>query len=195
MTLFQIDKILKVKNPQVYRENLAIAKQAESDENSKFWVALENESANKVKKLYDHTVHKERPFSGGESPLHIAAYKGNLEIVKILVEKSADINARDEYFLSTPLLDACMKGHHDVVKYLLDKGAIVNVQDKILESPLHKAILYQNTNIVNLLLEYGANKALTNIDGLTPAEALRNFVRNSELKVHHVGYFKIDDSD
>lgn len=58
--------------------------------------------------------------------LHIAACKGHLEIVKMLVERYnclVDAFARDEV---TPLLLAAASGHEDVVEYLLDHEAAID---------------------------------------------------------------------
>ncbi|MEM2187446.1 MAG: ankyrin repeat domain-containing protein [Thermofilaceae archaeon] len=44
------------------------------------------------------------------SELHIAAGTGDLQRVKKLVEKGADVNARDEEFGVTPLHVAALRG-------------------------------------------------------------------------------------
>jgi ankyrin repeat protein len=39
---------------------------------------------------------------GGATPLHIAAFNGNREVVRLLVAQGADVNARDRRFGATP---------------------------------------------------------------------------------------------
>ena len=52
------------------------------------------------------------------SPLHLAAWRGDLEQARRLVERSADLTARDERFGKTPLEWARMGGHDALIIYL-----------------------------------------------------------------------------
>jgi ankyrin repeat protein len=56
------------------------------------------------------------------TPLHYAAAKGNLKLVKILVESGSNIFALDARG-STPLHEAAAAKHRDVYEFLLQKGA------------------------------------------------------------------------
>ncbi|WP_310446765.1 ankyrin repeat domain-containing protein [Thiobacillus sp.] len=58
----------------------------------------------------------------GDSCLHIAAARGDLHSVKLLVEAGLDINQRGDMG-NTPLHYATKKGHKNVVIFLLDRGA------------------------------------------------------------------------
>ena len=58
----------------------------------------------------------------GYTPLINASYYGHFEVVKILLEKGADIEARNNYG-DTPLICASRYGTLKVVKYLLENGA------------------------------------------------------------------------
>ncbi|TGM12985.1 ankyrin repeat domain-containing protein [Leptospira selangorensis] len=68
------------------------------------------------------------------TPLHYAAEYGHLELVKKLLDKGADINAKGGIYFATggregretPLLLAIKYGHTEVAKYLVSKGANVN---------------------------------------------------------------------
>ena len=53
-----------------------------------------------------------------ETPLHIAAKHGHLDIVKLLLQNGAKVNARDET-LQSPLFLAARYNHHLVVEELI----------------------------------------------------------------------------
>ena len=51
-------------------------------------------------------------------PLHLAAYRGELDRVRNLVASGADLNARDELYNKIPLDWARSGGDQDVIDYL-----------------------------------------------------------------------------
>ena len=66
-------------------------------------------------------------------PLHIACGEGNLDMVKILVSKGADIDRGDGRYSNTPLHKACEGGNKQLVDYLV-REARCNV-GKLIISP------------------------------------------------------------
>ena len=62
----------------------------------------------------------------------------------------------------------------NIVNYLLCKGADPNTQNNKLNSPLHYALIYQNFEIADLLIKYGAYENLKNGDGLTAWQCLNS---------------------
>jgi len=62
----------------------------------------------------------------GDYPLHWAAYHGHRGIVSLLLQKGADIDARDKS-RETALLLACKEGEEEMVSFLLDNGADINI--------------------------------------------------------------------
>jgi ankyrin repeat protein len=59
----------------------------------------------------------------------LAAEKGHKEVVKLLLNKGANVNAQGRHF-SNSLYAALYKGYEQVVKLLLNKGANVNAQGR-----------------------------------------------------------------
>ncbi|QMV45638.1 hypothetical protein HC358_00465 [Wolbachia pipientis] len=91
----------------------------------------------------------------GQTPLHIAAENGWLNIVKYLISKGANTNAKDKYG-RTPLHIAAKNGEFDMVKYLINEGANVNAKDKFDSTPLHSAAENGELSIVRYLINKGA---------------------------------------
>ena len=72
---------------------------------------------------------------GQRTPLHTALLSGgskNLEMVKLLIEAGADVNASNR----PPLFDACREGNIEIVRALIDAGAQVNTANNLGESVL-----------------------------------------------------------
>jgi cytohesin len=85
-----------------------------------------------------------------------AANLGDGAAVRQLLQKGANIEARDEYG-ATALTLAAHYSNAEVVKLLLDKGANVEAHDKYGSAALPLAAEQGKTDVVNLLLEKGAN--------------------------------------
>lgn len=102
-----------------------------------------------------------------ESALTLACYKGQLEMVKFLLEAGADQEHKTEE-MHTALMEASMDGHVEVAKLLLDSGAQVSMPADSFESPLTLAACGGHVELAMLLLERGANIEEVNDEGYTP---------------------------
>ncbi|MBF0280301.1 MAG: ankyrin repeat domain-containing protein [SAR324 cluster bacterium] len=91
------------------------------------------------------------------TPLIVTSWSGNVAITKLLIEKGADVNKKNDLGLS-PLLAASGKGHFEIVKLLLDHGAEVNVKNSKGKTPLNAAREIYHVPIYKLLLEKGAKE-------------------------------------
>ena len=91
-----------------------------------------------------------------KNTLRDAIKEGNLEVVKLFVEKDKEIVNKPISPRKMPLYLASKKGHLDIVKYLVQKGAQVNVADGNY-SPLLIAIQERYMGIAKYLIEKGAN--------------------------------------
>lgn len=111
----------------------------------------------------------------GWTPLHIAAGEPAAnEVVKMMLERGADVNAEIAVnaitdFLSeeagdTPLHCACLKGNLEVVKLLIQNGADCNKTNTHCTPPLIIAVKGQWSEITEILLENGADVHQYNIN-------------------------------
>ena len=88
--------------------------------------------------------------------LHQAAAAGDVDGVKELITKGADVNSKDEIG-QTPLHLAARYGHSSVVERLLASSANIHAQDLYGRMALHYAAEYDRTDVAELLLDKGAN--------------------------------------
>jgi ankyrin repeat protein len=102
------------------------------------------------------------------APLHIAAGINNLNLVRDLFMKGADIDYAMMDDERTPLFIACLKGHLDVARLLVEKGADINRADYTGATPLFIACLKGHLDVARLLVEKGADINRARDDGTTP---------------------------
>jgi ankyrin repeat protein len=113
----------------------------------------------------------------GETPLMLAALKGQLNLCKQLLAREADVN-RPGW---TPLHYAASGGHQDIVKLLLDNFAYIDSEAPNGMTPLMMAALYGTGDTVKVLLEAGADINLRNLQNQTALElAPRNHNSDTE---------------
>jgi len=97
--------------------------------------------------------------------IHIAAYKGNSGIVRLLCKQyGVDVNCSTSETIEeepkkgiTPLEWAARKGHTEVIKALLENKAEVNVSRPTGTTPLYMAAQNGHTEVVKLLLDHKAD--------------------------------------
>ena len=123
----------------------------------------------------------------GITPLEWAARNGRTEVVKLLLDNRADVNARRHTGGVTPLYVAAQDGHTEVVKLLLDHKAEVNTccnDDGA--TPLYIADQNGHRQVVQLLLDYNAdwNASRTDEGTLTPSVTAHKVHIGSDVKTH-----------
>lgn len=96
-----------------------------------------------------------------------AAGKGDIDTVKNLLSKGADINAKLEGSKWTALHLAAAEGHTEMVELLIERGADVNVKDAVKNDPLRRAAINGHIKIVEILLYHGSNVNARGRYGLT----------------------------
>ena len=100
----------------------------------------------------------------GSEALYTAIEKGNVEMVRLLVEAGADVNAAEGFGGNTPLHEAVEQGDTEMVKILVAAGADVNAEGFMSRTPLTLAAEEGATEIMQILLGSGPS-ADTSADG------------------------------
>ena len=122
-------------------------------------------------------IQVEARNSQDESPLMMAAIRGQLDIARQLIDKDADVNkpgwAPLHYAVSSSQGDALA-----VAKLLLDNSAYVDAASPNGTTPLMMAAMYGPPEAVKLLLEESADPMLKNQLGLTAIDFARRANRN-----------------
>ena len=121
--------------------------------------------------------------AAASTPLHHAAGFGTLESLTFLIDKGADVNAKNRRG-STPLFWAL----HDEakVRLLVARGAAVKIKQVEGRSPVYQASLLGNgTGVLRLLLDNGGDPNVATLNGLTPlgGAALRGDVEAMRLLI------------
>lgn len=111
----------------------------------------------------------------GETPLMLAAVKGNLELVKKLVARDADVN-REGWAPLHYAASAGLEHSVEIAAYLLEESAYIDAASPNGSTPLMLAAQYSNEAMVKLLIAEGADVSLRNQQGLTAVD----FARKSE---------------
>jgi len=118
--------------------------------------AARNGNTKKVESLLKEqpTLVSSKEEEFGQTPLHIAAFNGRLEVAKLLVANKADVNAKAKNG-SMPLHLAAAKGNKELVEFLLASKAEINALDNDGWSPMHSAITWEHKDIAELLSQHG----------------------------------------
>uniref|UniRef100_A0A8C9XIU9 Ankyrin repeat domain 6b n=1 Tax=Sander lucioperca TaxID=283035 RepID=A0A8C9XIU9_SANLU len=102
----------------------------------------------------------------GRSPLHLAAYKGHTEVVRILLKAGCDLDIQDDGE-QTALQRAAVVGNSDVISALIQEGCAPDRQDKEGNTALHEVSWHGFSQSVKVLVKAGANVHAKNKAGHT----------------------------
>jgi ankyrin repeat protein len=104
--------------------------------------------------------------------IHTAVVTGNLEAVQQHIDAGTDLNKKDPYGGSSPLISAALFDKPEMVKLLIAAGADLNFQNKEGSTALITAAFFGRPHIVKMLLDSGADKTIKNKYGATAYESV-----------------------
>lgn len=127
----------------------ATVAQAQTPQEEEFFAAVRRGDLAAVKAHLDQGISPNAKFRYGTTALFPACDRGHLEIVKLLLERGAEVNVRDTFYNATPLTWAASKGHVAIILLLLDKGA------QGVDNVLNAAVGRDNVELLKALLARG----------------------------------------
>ena len=135
---------------------LPIAAHAEinGDDQVAYTQALRDGDVKTVQKYLDAGLSPNEQFFTWTA-IQIAANKGQLAVVKLLVEKGADINYKHPVTKMTSFQLAAYENYPEVVKYLASKGADINAKMRGGISIIRAIRDEGNTKMVDFLISLG----------------------------------------
>ncbi|XP_070784386.1 transient receptor potential cation channel subfamily A member 1-like [Enoplosus armatus] len=105
------------------------------------------------------------------SPLHLAVRGGNIEAIRLCIATGAKVD-QQQNDRSTPLHLACTQGATEIVKLMLssfDKVEdIINLTDGASQTPLHRATIFDHTELAEYLISLGADLNSIDCKGNSP---------------------------
>ena len=131
-----------------------------------------------IKNIFDAETVKNPRDKEGNTPLHLAAKKGNFKVFQLINEKADDINPKNDDH-NTPLHMAALSnkisfsgaacsGEKQIVELIIENVTDKNPANFFGTTPLHNAALAGKFDIFQFLFENAKNKNPIDHDGDTP---------------------------
>jgi hypothetical protein len=104
--------------------------------------------------------------------IHTAVMKDDIVAIKQHIATKSDINEKEKFGGSTPLISASVFGKTEIAKLLIDAGAMLNIQNNEGSTALITAAFFCRPEIVKMLLAKKADKKIKNKYGNTALETV-----------------------
>ena len=121
---------------------------------------------------------------GGNTPLHIACFNGDLqELIRLLEDNNINYVNYVNNYMQTALHIACQNGHINIVDELIKNGAIVDCYDFNWNSPLHYACENNHLEIVKILIKNNNIKSINSRNKLCEQTPLHIACENNYFEI------------
>jgi hypothetical protein len=149
--------------------------------------AINADDISRTKNLLNEGLDVNGMNEHGWSALMVAASKGSMEMLKLLIENGAALDVKNHQGGQTALIFAAHWGHTEVVRYLIAKGANLNVQMDDGWTALIDSISRGNLEVAKILIESGADTNVKSNTGWTAlmAAAYENHPDIVDLLIKH----------
>jgi len=136
----------------------------------------------RVRELLEKNPELVKAYSpDGWTALHLNF--GNPEIVKLTLDRGADIDAVSKNkFSATPLQGAAAMQNLELARLLIARGANVNCRGDEGGSPLHEAAGHGQIELAKLLLDHGAKLNAKDNQGKTPLTIALEYKQTDMVK-------------
>ncbi len=104
--------------------------------------------------------------------IHTAVLTENVAALKQHIAAGSNLNEKDPFGGSSPLITAAVFGKTDMAKILIDAGADLNFQNKDGSTALHTSAFFCRPEIVKMLLDKHADKTIKNSFNSTAYESV-----------------------
>ncbi|MDQ1474682.1 MAG: uncharacterized protein QOJ99_6162 [Bryobacterales bacterium] len=138
----------------------------QAGEKDVFEATRTNSVAEAKQLILDHTDIS-KPGPDGFTPLILAAYNGNAEMVELLLENHADVHTGSRK--GNALMAASFRGYTAIAEKLIKAGARVNDANVAGGTALMYAALSGRTDVIRLLIRSGAQAGPRDRRGLDAA--------------------------
>ena len=131
---------------------------------------LKPSKANKssVRSMFlSHRSLMETSDKEGFRPLHFAAWHGVLDVLRLLLENGANLEAKCNRG-GTPLHQAVISSHPHIIRAMLAKGADLMAADASGLTPLHHAAASSEVDVIDILLSAGSERSTYDNSGKMP---------------------------
>lgn len=127
------------------------------------WKSVQTGNHNNIKALLTPDLPVDTPLNeGGMTGLHIAWSRGDLEAAEIFLDGGAAIGKADKLGRAALHFAASIGTNLELIELLINKGADANAKSSGGETPLMKAIAFDNADAAKCLLEHGADPEIEN---------------------------------
>lgn len=104
--------------------------------------------------------------------IHTAVITDNLDAVKQHIAAGSDMNERDPFGGSSPLISAAVFGKTEIAKALIDAGVKLDLKNNDGSTALISAAYFCRPEIVRMLLEKGTDRSIKNNFGASAYESV-----------------------
>jgi ankyrin repeat protein len=123
-----------------------------------------NEKSNNLSKEQPEMLNKaQKPRKATPKiDIHTAVLKNDIKTIKEHIAAKTDLNVKESFGGSTPLISAALFGRTEIAKLLINAGANLNIQNNDGSTALITAAFFCRPEIVKMLLAKKANKTIKN---------------------------------